>query len=303
MSRCLRVASRAISLTLLLPGLVLSPAAGASDAGTSIGPSHRATATKAARSRHGRSTALASPSECVHVVRRGESLGRIAGRYRVTRAAIMEANHLTAPNALRAGQRLQIPSCQTEVVRAVPPDPAPGDPTAVELVTRVGPRRIPTRLFLSVPAFSREIVGFQWPVEGPIASGFGRRQGGWHAGIDIQAEMGTPIRAVASGTVIFSGWERYYGRFVKIQHQDGFTSLYAHNFENLVEAGDIVETGTVLGTVGRTGRASANHLHFEIRHEETAYNPLHLLQARSAPDPAPDTVAATATANDDEDRE
>jgi len=288
---------------LILPGLVLTQASGASDDGKSLGAPHRATATSAARSKRARSVAQAPSNACAHVVRRGETLSKIAGRYHVRRAAIIEANHLPAQNALRAGQRLQLPSCGMEVARAVPPDPAPGDPTAVELVTRVGPRRIPTRLFLSVPAFSREIVGFQWPVEGPIASAFGRRQGGWHAGIDIQAEMGTPIRAVAPGLVIFSGWERYYGRFVKIQHQDGFTSLYAHNFENLVEVGDSVETGTVLGTVGRTGRASANHLHFEIRHDETAYNPLHLLQARTAPDPASDTVAATATANDDEDRE
>ncbi len=115
---------------------------------------------------------------------------------------------------------------------------------------------------------------------------------------------GRPFRAAAGGTVIVSGWERYYGRVIKIQHSDGFTSIYAHNLENLVDVGDEVQAGTVIGTVGQTGHASGNHLHFEIRQEEVAYNPLHLLETRDA------TVLASATAGtatamfaDDEDRE
>jgi murein DD-endopeptidase MepM/ murein hydrolase activator NlpD len=291
-----RAARRAVGVGLLLPGLLVTQASASSEDGRAFGAPEK----KVAASRTARSTP--SSGACVHAVRRGDTLSRLATRYRVTRASIIAANHLSAPDALRVGQHLQIPGCRTEVARAAPaPEISITEGGATELVTRVGPRRVPTRLFLSVPAFSREIVGFQWPVDGPIASAFGRRHSGWHAGIDIQAEMGTPIRAVAPGTVIISGWERYYGRMVKIQHADGFTSLYAHNLENLVEVGDVVETGTVIGTVGRTGRASANHLHFEIRQDETAYNPLHLLQARTAPEPSPDTAAATV--NDDEDRE
>ena len=294
-----RGAARAIGLGLLIPGLLFNPAFGASGDGKSSATTHRG----AVRGKTTR-VAAAGPTACVHVVRRGDVLGRLSARYRVTRGSIIAANHLTAPDALRVGQRLQIPGCRAEPVRvAAAPDDSSAESNATELVKRVGPSRVLTRLFLSVPPFSREIVGFQWPVEGPIASGFGRRHGGWHAGVDIQADMGTPIHAVAPGTVIISGWERFYGRMVKIQHTDGFTSLYAHNLENLVEVGDVVDTGTVIATVGRTGRASANHLHFEIRHDETAYNPLHLLQAHTAPNPASDTAAATATANDDEDRE
>ncbi len=77
--------------------------------------------------------------------------------------------------------------------------------------------------------------------------------------------------------MVFSGFERYYGRVIRIEHYDGFTSLYAHNLENLVEVGDEIAAGAVIATVGRTGHASGEHLHFEIRRNGVAYNPLHLL--------------------------
>ena len=66
-------------------------------------------------------------------------------------------------------------------------------------------------------------------------------------------------------------------RVIRIEHADGFTSLYAHNLENRVEVGDEIEGGAVIGTVGRSGHASGEHLHFEIRRRGIAYNPLHLL--------------------------
>lgn len=242
---------------------------------------------------------------CVHVVERGDSLARLAVLYRTTRRAIIAANRLTAPGRLQVGQRLQVSECPGAPARR---DNEPGvasvSAAATELLARVGPRRVLTRLFLAVPDFDREAAAFQWPIKGAVASAFGRRHRGWHAGIDIQADMGTPFRAAAGGTVIVSGWERYYGRVIKIQHSDGFTTIYAHNLENLVDVGDEVQAGTVIGTVGQTGHASGNHLHFEIRQEEVAYNPLHLLETRDA------TVLASATAGtatamfaDDEDRE
>jgi murein DD-endopeptidase MepM/ murein hydrolase activator NlpD len=131
-----------------------------------------------------------------------------------------------------------------------------------------------------VPEFNGRSIDFAWPVMGPVLSGFGRRRSGWHAGVDIRAEVGTPILAAAPGTVYFSGWERSYGRVLRVEHDNGFTTVYAHNLQNFVEAGDRVEMGTVIGTVGRSGRATAYHLHFEIRHEGMVYNPLYLLPAR-----------------------
>ncbi len=190
-------------------------------------------------------------------VKNGDTLGAIAKRFGVGVRALIEANRLSQPDLLRPGQRLVIPG------RAVSRGPAP-----------------PASFVLTAPQFDGQVPAFRWPVEGPISSPFGRRTSGWHTGIDIKAEMATPVLAAAAGTVLFSGWEPRYGRVVKIEHENGFLTVYAHNLRNFVEAGDEVRAGQVIGTVGRTGRASAYHLHFEIRNNGKVFNPLFLLPSR-----------------------
>ena len=235
---------------------------------------------KAARGKSPRAhVSTVAEDRCVHVVRAGESVGRVAARYRVTRHAVLTENRLSG-GAVKAGQRLAIPGCK----RGTTSGPV-NEAIAVELdhgllLARVGPDRIPTRLYVAVPEFGGDSIEFSWPVDGPIASGFGRRRAGWHAGIDIQADMGARVRASAPGIVIFSGWAASYGRAVKIQHSNGFVTVYAHNHENLVQIGDAVDTGTVIASVGKSGRASSHHLHFEIRRDGMAFNPLYLLDSR-----------------------
>ncbi len=115
---------------------------------------------------------------------------------------------------------------------------------------------------------------FASPVQGHVTSRFGRRAlWSWHRGVDIKAPRGAPIRAAAAGTVVFSGRQSGYGRVIKIAHPDRFTTVYAHNQRNLVSVGDRVRSGTVIGTVGSTGRATGNHVHFEIRRQGLAQNP------------------------------
>ena len=229
------------------------------------------------------SAATPSPDErCVHLVRSGDTVFRVAAQYHAPREGIITGNQLGAAGTLKVGQRISVPGCKGGAgLRAEAPRPAP----AVELETglllaRVGPNRIPTRLFVAVPEFGAQAIEFAWPVEGMLASGFGKRRMGWHAGIDIKADMGTPVLAAAAGTVSFSGWSASYGRLVKIQHPNGFVTVYAHNSENLVQIGDEVEAGKMIATVGRSGRASDHHLHFEIRREGMAFNPLFLLEGR-----------------------
>ena len=130
-------------------------------------------------------------------------------------------------------------------------------------------------------------AGFIWPVRGPVISRFGSsRLSGWHSGVDIKAPRGTPIRAAAPGIVTFSGRQSSYGRTVKIAHANGLSTVYAHNSANFVKPGDPVKAGTLIGTVGHTGRATTNHVHFEIRRKGVAKNPLLLLQ-RPQPGPMP----------------
>jgi len=148
-------------------------------------------------------------------------------------------------------------------------------PPAVRRVMRVSSP--PRTLVMAVPDFSELPPMFAWPVDGQLSSKFGRRRMGWHQGIDIMADLGTPVWAAASGTVVLSGYETRYGRLLKIEHANGFTTIYAHNDENLVEVGDRVVIGQPIASVGRTGRATAHHVHFEIRQAGLAYNPLYML--------------------------
>lgn len=85
-----------------------------------------------------------------------------------------------------------------------------------------------------------------------------------HRGIDIRLPRGTNINPVANGVVIFSGWENGFGNVVKIDHGNGYISLYAHNTRNSVKVGQQVSRETVIGTVGATGWATGPHIHLEI---------------------------------------
>lgn len=221
-----------------------------------------------------------SPAPCTHTVKSGDTVSRIAARYGVGRPAVVAANRLARPDALRLGQRLTIPGCNGRRGERVAEAPAPAILTDGILLAKVGPRRVPTQLYLGVPEMDGRAIDFVWPVMGPIASPFGRRRNGWHAGLDIKANMGSPIVAAAPGTVFFNGWERSYGRVVRIEHDNRFVTVYAHTLQNFVEAGDRVEAGTVIATVGRSGRSTAGHLHFEIRRQSTVYDPVHLLPER-----------------------
>lgn len=207
--------------------------------------------------------------EMIHEVKEGDTLSGIAKRYKVSLRALIEANRLPRPDVLRSGQRLVIPSGgHPAAARAGPGKRARLAPTP------------PPHFVLGVPDLNGTSPVFRWPLEGPISSEFGRRRAGWHAGIDIKGEVGTPIFAAAAGAVYYSGWEKNSGRVLKIVHEDGFVTVYAHNLQNFVETGDTVEAGQVIGTVGRTGRASTYHLHFEIRNNGKVFNPVFLLPSR-----------------------
>ena len=118
---------------------------------------------------------------------------------------------------------------------------------------------------------------FIWPINGPISSGFGMRWGRLHAGIDIVAGTGTPIRAAASGTVAFTQPEASsggYGNYTCINHGGGISTCYAHQSRFLTSAGAHVSQGQVIGLVGNTGHSFGSHLHFEVRVNGAPTNPL-----------------------------
>jgi len=119
--------------------------------------------------------------------------------------------------------------------------------------------------------------GFIWPVNGTVVSGFGWRWGRMHEGIDISASTGTPIWAAAAGTVIHAGWLGGYGNLVVVDHGNGLATAYAHASAILVGVGQQVSQGETLSLVGSTGNSSGPHLHFEVRVNGAAVDPLFYL--------------------------
>ena len=118
--------------------------------------------------------------------------------------------------------------------------------------------------------------GLLWPTSGVLTSTFGWRWGAMHQGIDIGAGTGTPIYAAESGTVFYSGWMGGYGNLILIDHPDGRVTAYAHQ-SRLAVSGGPVGRGQVIGYVGSTGDSTGPHLHFEVRVNGVAVNPMQYL--------------------------
>ena len=112
------------------------------------------------------------------------------------------------------------------------------------------------------------------PVDGAkLTSPFGPRGQGMHWGIDLAAPEGRPVRAAAAGKVVFAGWNGAYGLLIILAHS-GFRTYYAHNSVLLVEKNQQVAAGEIIAAVGRTGRATGSHLHFELEIQGKKVNPL-----------------------------
>jgi murein DD-endopeptidase MepM/ murein hydrolase activator NlpD len=116
-----------------------------------------------------------------------------------------------------------------------------------------------------------------WPLRGPITDRYGWRilfgARDFHTGIDIAANMGTPIRATKAGKVVWVGWRGGLGGAVEIQHEQGFSTVYAHMSYYGTELGRQVQEGEVIGYVGSTGYSTGPHLHYEIRRFGVPVNP------------------------------
>ena len=125
----------------------------------------------------------------------------------------------------------------------------------------------------------------QAPASGVISSPFGLRADPFtgaskiHHGVDIAAPAGSPVEAAAAGRVVFSGTVAGYGNMVEIDHGGGWATRYGHNSANLVAAGDRIAVGQRIASVGQTGRASGDHLHFEVRRDGKAVSPAQFLGA------------------------
>ena len=111
-------------------------------------------------------------------------------------------------------------------------------------------------------------------------SGFGPRWGTMHYGTDMAARHGSPILATADGTIDFAGWEKGYGKLVKIKHDFGYETRYAHLSKIAVKVGQRISQGARIGEMGNTGRSTGTHLHYEIRRNGKPINPMKYIRAK-----------------------
>ncbi len=194
-------------------------------------------------------------------INKGDTLNRIAARHKIPVKSIVAHNRLKG-QMIKPGQRIFLPDAEQR-----------RDAFTVAVKKK---KHATTSI--------AETVRFIWPIRGRITSGFGNRtdplrgQRQFHCGIDISANVGTPIRAAADGRVIFSGWKEGYGNCVILRHERGFITVYAHNAKNGVEADRDVKQGDVIASSGMTGAVTGAHLHFEIRKYVNPLNPMRFLR-------------------------
>jgi murein DD-endopeptidase MepM/ murein hydrolase activator NlpD len=199
------------------------------------------------------------PTQFRHQVKPGENLYRIGKAYGIDYREIARVNGIGDADRLEVGQRLVVPNATRELpVQTITPVRAREDrPAAAEL-----------------PA---DRHAFIWPVEGTIASTFGPRGETHHDGVDIAAPAGTAVRAARSGRVLYSDELRGYGILLIIDHGEGYVTVYAHNRANRVATGDIVRQGDTVAEVGASGDSTQPSLHFEVRKDNFARNPIFYL--------------------------
>jgi murein DD-endopeptidase MepM/ murein hydrolase activator NlpD len=124
------------------------------------------------------------------------------------------------------------------------------------------------------PAGTEAVPRLAWPLRGRITSRFGMRHGRLHEGIDIAAPAGVEVHAALRGSVLLAAEIGAYGKVVVLAHGGSVATVYAHLASVEVAEEDEVEPGRPLGTVGSTGNSSGAHLHFEVRFDGTAVDPL-----------------------------
>jgi murein DD-endopeptidase MepM/ murein hydrolase activator NlpD len=195
-----------------------------------------------------------------HVVERHQTLYRICKTYGVDIREVAKQNGITDVNRIQTGQRIFIPGAEKVLTVEI----------HIEDVVKEQVEREKAAL---------QKLDFIWPVEGKCLNFFEDDERKRHQGIDISSPPGVPIKASNSGWVIYSGNTiRGYGNLIILRHSDEFVTVYAHNQVNLVEEGMRVEKGQTIGKVGQTGRASGPHLHFEIRRNNKAVDPIPFLK-------------------------
>ncbi len=175
-----------------------------------------------------------------YTVKKGDTITGIVEYYKADLEEVLQYNDIAISSVLTPGQTILIPDAELHTA-------------------------VPSKVVKSSAAGTPNYSGYYIR---PIRGGVKTQGIHGHNGVDLAAPIGTPIYASASGVVIVSnvgGWNGGYGNFIIISHANGTQTVYSHNTKNLVQAGDYVEQGDQIATVGTTGKSTGPHVHFEIR--------------------------------------
>jgi lipoprotein NlpD len=244
-----------------------------------------------------------------YIVRRGDTLYSIAFSFGLDVETLAQANHLKSPYALYPGQHLRMVATSPAMPEpAAVPAPIVPKPAVIKSVTKRSgtvfwsphthhapvAKRPPVHHTwrhakpmvhhhyhhtYAHPKWSSVSRSWAWPVHGRVIAGFSLASGG-NRGLNIVAPLGTPIRAAASGQVVYSGaGVRGYGNLIILQNARHFLSAYADNRRNLVKIGQWVHIGQKVATMGKNS-AGKVMLHFEIRFYGRAVDPMRYLPKR-----------------------
>ena len=197
-----------------------------------------------------------------YTVRAGDSLWGVARKHDVSVDDLARANGLSNKAQLEIGQKLVIPSKSGATAA-----PAPRRELARPSTSA------PSRPAASTSAVSSR--GFSWPARGELIGRFENSASNKHAGIDIALPVGSAVRAARDGEVIYAGDSiPAYGNMVIVRHSGGIATCYAYNSRLDVRVGDRVRRGEVIARSGDSGPGDRPHLHFQLRRNRTATNPL-----------------------------
>lgn len=220
---------------------------------------------------------LQIPGGLYHRVGGGETGIAIARAYGVIWADIVMMNALQPPYTLQIGQNLLLPSAA--MGDAASSDMTPEMRAAAftlnidDIVTGGQPAGSAAATAIAPTSFAGS---FGWPLNGAVIGRFGSQGGGRvNDGLNIAALAGTPVRAAASGTVVYSGNEiGVFGGLVLVDHGSGWVTAYGHLGSLSVTRGERVDAGQAIGSVGETGHVTQPQLHFEIRKDRKPLDPL-----------------------------
>lgn len=205
----------------------------------------------------GQKLTFPSVTGLTHTVKKGDTISDIARTYQVNVQIIEEANELTQSSKIFAGQVLVIPGGKMpRAAKSTGSSSGSSSKTASIGISMIHPLGSGTR----------------------VTSSYGIRSGRMHSGIDFGVSTGTKVKASASGVVTTAGWLGGYGKLIVIDHGQGVKTYYGHNSKLLVSVGDRVEQGQVISNSGNTGRSTGPHLHFEVRVNNKAQNPLNYIK-------------------------